>query len=72
MAFKVLNRIVNTGYQGLRKIGSTIMKPVDSVLNKMEDIDHDKMVQNIKMINDNFGSVDNYLKLQEKNKKKDI
>lgn len=70
MAYKVLNRVTNTAYKGLKKIGSLAMKPVDTVLKRMENVDNERMTRDIKMINDNFGSVDNYLKLQEEKKKK--
>lgn len=70
MTYQLLNRIASTAYKGLKSVGKTVMKPVDNYISKMENIDHEKMVSNIKMINDNFGSVDNYMKVQEDKKKK--
>ena len=68
--YKVLNRIAKSTYKGLGRVGKKVLAPVDSYIKKMENIDHEKMKKNIDMINENFGSVDNYLKMQEDKKKK--
>lgn len=71
MAIKrILDRLATATYQGLNKVGKAVEKPVKNYFNKLDDIDHDSMVKNINMIQDNFGSVDNYLKIQEGKKKK--
>lgn len=51
-------------YTGLKSIGKAIRKAPGRMLDKMERVNKMKEERNIKMIEDNWGSVENYNKLK--------
>lgn len=71
---KFLNKPIKTMYSGLTGIGRGIRKGVDKALdsyeNKLKQVDQSKEDKNMKMIEQQFGSYENYLKMQEEDKKK--
>jgi phage-related protein len=57
-------QLIQGPYQGLKSIGKSIRKVVGGTLDKIERVHRLKDEKNMKIMEENFGSAENYRKLR--------